>query len=80
MTSQNPSLREQKRHEPANPLPVSSSASILDWLEASGRLIAREEQNQESRGSEDEEFTSLMTSDDSSYDDDYDESDESDDD
>jgi hypothetical protein len=66
----NPSLKEQPRHEPANTLPVSGSASILDWLETTGRLIAREEQVQETKAREDEEFTSLMTGDDGNYEDD----------
>jgi hypothetical protein len=38
----NPSLREAPRSKPAPILVGGSQTSILDWLEESGRLIARE--------------------------------------
>lgn len=38
----NPALRAQPRHQPAPILPPRENASLLDWLEANGRLAARE--------------------------------------
>ncbi len=38
----NPSLRETPRSKPAPILIGGNQTSILDWLEESGRLIARE--------------------------------------
>ncbi|HEY9794766.1 MAG TPA: DUF3134 family protein, partial [Leptolyngbyaceae cyanobacterium] len=38
----NPSLREEPREQLAEVIPVKQETSLLDWLEASDRLLARE--------------------------------------
>ncbi|MBK1986020.1 DUF3134 domain-containing protein [Sphaerospermopsis aphanizomenoides BCCUSP55] len=38
----NSPLREQPRNQRATVIPVKQESSILDWLQSSGRLIARE--------------------------------------
>jgi hypothetical protein len=38
----NPSLREEPRNKPAAILISGQQVSILDWLEATGRLVARD--------------------------------------
>lgn len=43
----NPSLRLTPRHEPGDVIPTPQETSILDWLEASGRMMPREEQEEE---------------------------------
>jgi hypothetical protein len=37
-----PSLRQEPRYEPAAVIPLKKDSSLLDWLEATGRLIKRE--------------------------------------
>lgn len=61
----NPSLTGQPRYQVADVLPSQQQPSILDWLEASGRLLARE--TTESEESSDEEITELMLAEDNSY-------------
>jgi hypothetical protein len=39
----NPSLRQYPRYQKAPIIPLKQDVSILDWLERTGRLIAREE-------------------------------------
>lgn len=63
----NPSLHEQPRRAPAPVIPVKQESSILDWLEASGRLIARDSQDFDYSDDE-EEISELMAGDDGSYD------------
>lgn len=66
----NPSLREQPIEEPAAVIPVQQESSILDWLEASGRLLARDDQDFGGYLDEnDEEITDLMGGDEIGYDD-----------
>jgi len=66
----NPSLRQEPRHEPAAVIPIKQEASILDWLEANGRLLARDEVAEASFLDEGEEITDeLLGGDDSSFDD-----------
>jgi hypothetical protein len=38
----NPSLRQEPRSQRAAVIPMQQEASILDWLERSGRLLARD--------------------------------------
>jgi hypothetical protein len=38
----NPSLREEPRNKPASILTSGQQVSILDWLESTGRLVARD--------------------------------------
>jgi hypothetical protein len=65
----NPSLREEPREQLAEVIPVRQETSLLDWLEASDRLLARE--NLDDAFLEDEEeISELMGVDDASYDDD----------
>lgn len=69
----NPALREQSRNKPAAVIPLQRDASILDWLEGTGRLLAREPQEKDYR--EDEvEINELMAGEDNSYEDDDDDS------
>ncbi len=70
----NPSLREEPREQRAAIVPSRQQASILDWLEGSGRLLARETSDRELIDDEDEieEINELMTGDDLDYDDDDD--------
>ena len=69
---QNRALRERDRKDPAEPIPLQRDASILDWLEGTGRLIARDT-SESSDEKEEEEIVALMGSDNSDYDDDDDE-------
>ncbi|NJL88131.1 MAG: DUF3134 family protein [Leptolyngbyaceae cyanobacterium SM1_1_3] len=54
----NPSLRQIPRDQPAAIIPLQQNASILDWLETTGRLIPRDPV--EVPASDDEEITDLM--------------------
>ena len=73
----NPALKEYSRNQNAPVLPSLTNASILDWLETTGRLIARE--NDESQSdyvmSSDEEIDGLMV-DEAAYEDDSSDDDE----
>jgi hypothetical protein len=55
----NPSLRLTPRHEPGDLIPTPQETSILDWLEASGRMMPREEL-EEDRTETEEEITDLV--------------------
>ncbi|GAB4383957.1 MAG: hypothetical protein Kow00121_46770 [Elainellaceae cyanobacterium] len=70
----NPALHEQPRKQPATVIPVQRDASILDWLERTGRLLSRETSDFDYSQPDEEEITELMTGDDSSFDDDDDDS------
>jgi Protein of unknown function (DUF3134) len=70
----NPSLREQPRQQPAPIIPMERHAPILDWLEESGRLLARQPSDPEYKDDE-AEINALMGSDDNSFDDDDDDAD-----
>ncbi len=75
----NPSLREEPREQLAEVIPLKQETSLLDWLEATDRLLAR--QSEEDAFVEDEEeISELMGVDDSTYDDDDDLDDDIDDD
>jgi hypothetical protein len=41
----NPALKQQPRHEHAPVIAVQRDTSILEWLEAQGRLIDRDERD-----------------------------------
>ncbi|MBE9033181.1 DUF3134 domain-containing protein [filamentous cyanobacterium LEGE 11480] len=62
----NPSLQEKSRQQPAPIIPTERQASILDWLEASGRLLARESSDPEYKDDE-AEINALMGSEDNSF-------------
>ncbi|MFE4105247.1 DUF3134 domain-containing protein [Almyronema epifaneia] len=61
----NPSLRQIPRDQPAAVIPLQQNASILDWLEKSGRLIARDPVEVVKSEADNEEITDLMGNDDS---------------
>lgn len=62
----NPSLREEPRHQRAAVIPLKQESSILDWLESSGRLLARDNAEFDYLDDE-EEIADLMGSDDNSF-------------
>lgn len=64
----NPSLHEQPIDEPATVIPVKQETSILDWLESSGRLLARDDHEADSYLDDEEEIDQLMGSDEMVYD------------
>ena len=69
----NPALRVQRRNQPAAIIPTEQQVSILDWLESTGRLIAREGTESTLKFDyEAEELSELMLGDDHSYADDDD--------
>jgi len=68
---QNRALREKNRKDAADPIPLQQDASILDWLEGTGRLIARDS-SESSALEEEEEIVALMGADSNDYDDDDD--------
>ncbi len=74
----NPALRVQRRNQPAAIIPTEQQVSILDWLESTGRLIAREGTESTLKfDDEAEELSELMLGDDHSYaDDDEDDNDD----
>lgn len=64
----NPSLREEPIDQPASVIPIKQETSILDWLESSGRLLARDEKDADSYLDDEEEIDQLMGGDDMVYD------------
>ena len=72
----NPALVQEPRYEPAIVIPLKQEASLLDWLKANDRLIAREpsEPTVAVHTEDDLELESLMDTDDD--DDDFDGTDE----
>ena len=65
----NPSLREEPRDQRAAVIPVQQESSILDWLEKSGRLLAREVQEVEVGTPEDvDDINQFISEDDNSFD------------
>ncbi|MGP1386663.1 MAG: DUF3134 family protein [Thainema sp.] len=73
----NPSLHEYRRNQVAPVLPPSTSPSVLEWLESSGRLIERDTKETETKEEDEEEITALMGSE--NYDDEDDDLDDVDD-
>lgn len=69
---QNPALRQEPRYEPAAVIPLKQEYSLLDWLEANGRLIPREVADVYQMIDEDEEITELMGVDDGEFEEDDD--------
>lgn len=63
----NPSLRQQPRHESAPPIPLKQDGSILDWLERTGRLISRDEPEEDYLKEEAELVELMGGEDDSDY-------------
>jgi hypothetical protein len=69
MEHKNPALVQEPRYEPAIVIPLKQEASLLDWLKANNRLIAREPVEIEKMKS-DEDLDVLMDGDDFDDDDD----------
>ncbi|HBB35977.1 MAG TPA: hypothetical protein DDZ80_30115 [Cyanobacteria bacterium UBA8803] len=67
----NPSLREEPREQLAQVIPAKQESSLLDWLQANGRLIARDNAEEDFLDDE-EEISELMGVDDTDYDEDDD--------
>lgn len=69
-----PSLRQEPRYEPAAVIPLKKDSSLLDWLEATGRLIMREpvEEIPAPVADEELELENFIDTDDSFYDEDDD--------
>ena len=63
----NPSLTQQPRYKPAEVIRSQQQPSILDWLESSGRLLARDPCDEPGYGEEEEEISELMSVDDGGY-------------
>lgn len=63
----NPSLREEPRNQPAEVIPLKQEFSLLDWLENTGRLIARDAHDPDGYLDEEEEIDALIV-DENSYD------------
>lgn len=71
----NPSLREDPIDQPAAVIPTKHETSILDWLESTGRLLARDEVSTQDYSEEAEDIDGLVGVDDVGYDDDFDDDD-----
>jgi hypothetical protein len=70
----NPSLRQEPIYQSAPVLPLDRKTSILDWLEETGRLAAREDRDD--RFDEDrDDVAEIIASDDLGFDD-YDDDDD----
>lgn len=67
----NPSLREESREQLAPVIAVQRETSVLEWLESTNRLLARDPSEKESADDE-EEITELMGVEDNDYDDEED--------
>ncbi len=72
----NPSLREEPRSQRAAVIPLKQEASILDWLENTGRLLARDNQEVSYLEADGEELNALMAGEDNSFDIDDDDDDD----
>lgn len=68
----NPSLRAIPAHEPAEVIPSKQEISLIAWLEATGRMVARDSGNAEALDylDDEEEISDLMSVDDGVFEDD----------
>ncbi|HEY9689027.1 MAG TPA: DUF3134 domain-containing protein [Coleofasciculaceae cyanobacterium] len=64
--SQTPALREEPRRARAGVIPAQTNASILDWLESSGRLRDRDERDFE-YNERDEEIADMLVGEETGY-------------
>jgi division protein CdvB (Snf7/Vps24/ESCRT-III family) len=71
----NPSLRQIPRHELADIIPLKQESSLIDWLESTHRLMERDSQEPDYASAE-EDLAGIMDSDDTTYDDFDDDTDE----
>jgi hypothetical protein len=65
----NSPLREQPRNQRAAVIPLKQESSLLDWLQSSGRLIARDIHEPDYPDDEDPELADLVGVDDGGFDD-----------
>ncbi|MDJ0620328.1 MAG: DUF3134 domain-containing protein [Calothrix sp. MO_192.B10] len=75
----NSPLREAPRNQRADIIPLKQESSLLDWLQSSGRLIARDVHEQKSSEEEEDVESMLGVEDGIGYDDDDFDDDEGDD-
>ncbi len=75
MEHKNPALVQEPRYEPAIVIPLKQEASLIDWLKANNRLIARESSETDKIKAEDD-LDVLMDSDDDGDDDFVDDADD----
>ena len=66
----NPSLRLIPCHEPADVISAQRDSSLIDWLEASGKMLPRDPYESEKYTEEEEEISGLIAVDDNFHDDD----------
>lgn len=71
----NPSLRKTPVHEPADVIPSKQHISLLEWLQATGRLIPRDKVQESNEYVNEEEEISELIVDENSYDDEDDDDD-----
>ncbi len=67
-----PAISQEPRYEPAAVIPVKRDSSIINWLEATNRLIYREQEETKRTVEEDAEISDLIDVDDNYDDDDED--------
>ena len=66
MNMKNPALHQVPRNQPAAVIPLQRDASILGWLEGTGRMLARDVQDFDYR-EDGEEITDLMAGEDNAF-------------
>lgn len=59
----NPALSQEPRYEPAIVIPLKQESSLLDWLKANNRLIAREASENESLDAAHDDVSELLSDD-----------------
>lgn len=67
----NPALIQEPRYEPAIVIPLKQESSLLDWLKANDRLIAREPVEQENPDAVHDDVSELLNDDYEEDDDDF---------
>ncbi|MGF1541341.1 MAG: DUF3134 domain-containing protein [Pleurocapsa sp.] len=68
----NPALVQEPRYEPAIVIPLKQEASLLDWLKANNRIIARETVDEIDTIKAEDDLEALMDSEDDDFVDDDD--------
>ena len=68
----NPALVQEPRYEPAVVIPLKQEASLLDWLKANNRIIARETIEEIDTIKAEDDLEALMDSEDDDFVDDDD--------
>ncbi|MCX7594299.1 MAG: DUF3134 domain-containing protein [Fischerella sp.] len=72
----NSPLREEPRNQRAAVIPLKQESSLLDWLQASGRLIARDAHEPDFTQDSEEEISEFLGGDDGIADYDFDDEDD----